>query len=335
MKSSKLVWAALGLVALGAAGFGVWESRVAAEMAETRAAAQGRSEETRARIAGLEKKLVAETKRAEAIEGDNTALASAVETAQSARAKPVAAPAPVLTRADFDARVKRAVAAVNDGAAGAALSELLACWELGKTRVGGLEPVHSTQLLAALIKLGENHPPALAVLREKMEKARQRVLGSPDDLEPLKEMSVIARMLKEDQAMVTLYDAIPEGDPRRSRVAIYAVDDLIVAKRYSDALVGRGYAAMSANFERISQMRTLPGVTAEMVEKMQVSLRSSAVTSAAKNIEVLAGAGDLVHARELAGRVFAIDGSEATRALVQKHLERAGQPGLLAQEGRK
>ena len=45
--------------------------------------------------------------------------------------------------------------------------------------------MHSTTLLAAWIKLGETYPPALAVLREKMEKARQRILGSADDLEPL------------------------------------------------------------------------------------------------------------------------------------------------------
>ena len=64
MKSSKLMVGAVGLVALGAAGFGVREFRVAAEMAETRAAAQGRSEEVRTRIASLERKLVAETKRA-------------------------------------------------------------------------------------------------------------------------------------------------------------------------------------------------------------------------------------------------------------------------------
>jgi hypothetical protein len=91
---------------------------------------------------------------------------------------------------------------------------------------------------------------------------------------------------------------------------------------------------MSSSFEMSSQLRTVPGATAEMAEKMKTSMRSYAVTSAAKNIEVLAGAGDLGHARELAGRVLALDNSEATRALVQKHLERAGQPGLLRDMGR-
>jgi hypothetical protein len=334
MKISKLTVGAVVVVALAAAGFGVREFRAAAAMAETRAAALGRSEDVRTRIASLEKKLVAETKRAEAVESDNAALASAVQKVQAAVEHRAKAPVPVLSRQVFDARVKSAVAAAKGGEPGAALSELLACWELGKTRVGGLEPVHSTQLLAAMMKLGEQHPPALAVLREKIEKARQRVLGSPDDMEPLKEMSAIARMLKEDQAMVALFDAIPEGDARRGRVAIYAVEGMIAAKRYSEALVGRNYASMSSSFESSSQMRTVPGATAEMAEKMQSSMRSYAVTSAAKNIEVLAGAGDLGHARELAGRVLALDGSEATLALLQKHLERAGQAGLLKEAGK-
>jgi hypothetical protein len=333
MNITKLTWGAVVLVALGAAGFGVWEYWAVAEAKAAMVEAKRSSEEARAKIASWEKKLVTEAKRTDAVESDNAALASAVQKAQASLVKP-AAPTVVRTRAAFDARVKAAVALAKDGAADAALRELLECWAEGQKRVGGLEPVHSTLLLSAWIKLGEQHPPALTVLREKMEKARQRVLGSPDDLEPLKEMSAIARMLKDDHAMVALYDAIPEGDARQKRVAIYAVEGMIAAKRYSEVLAGRNYPSMSASFESSSQMPWVPGATAEMVEKMQASMRSYAVTSAAKNIEVLAGAGDLVHARELAGRVLALDGSEATRALVHKHLERAGQAGLLREVGK-
>jgi hypothetical protein len=57
--------------------------------------------------------------------------------------------------------------------------------------------------------------------------------------------------------------------------------------------------------------------------------RRAVVSDAAKSIEVLAGAGDLVHAREFAGKVLAFDGSAETRELLQRHLARAGQPGLL------
>jgi hypothetical protein len=320
----------VALLALGAAGLGISRMSTARELADAREQAQRKSEAMRTRIASLEKQLVSETKRAEAVESDNAALARAVQTAQAALARPAVATVPTLTREAFDARVKRAVANAQDAEAGAALAELLACWELGKTRAGGLEPVHSTLLLGAWIKLGENHPPALAVLREKMEKARRRILGSPDDMEPLREFAAVARALKDEQALVALYDAIPEGDARRTKVAIYAVDSLIAAKRYREALTGRTYGSMSSSFEMQSRGNAIPGATAASAERM----KGYAVTSAAKNIEVLAGAGDLTHARELAGRVLALDNSEATRALVQAHLERAGQPGLLKETGK-
>lgn len=329
MSITKLTLGAVVLVALGAAGFGVREYRAAGEATEALAGAKRSSEEARAKITDWEKKLETEAKRTEAVENDNAELASAVQAAQAAQAALVKAPAPavVRTREAYDARVKEVVARAKDGPADAALRELQACWAEGQTRAGGLEPVHSTQLLSAWIKLGEQYPPALAVLRQKMEKARQRVLGSADDMEPLREMASIARALKDELAMVTLYDAIPAGDARRKQVAIYAVEGLIAAKRYRDALVGRGYGSIASSFEMNSQPRALPGATAEMAERM----KGYAVTSAAKNIEVLAGAGDLTHARELAGRVLALDSSETTRALLQKHLERAGQPGLLAE----
>ena len=333
MNFKRLTMGGLAVVALGAAGLGVTATSTVRELAVARTLARQQSDDLRGRIASVEKQLVSETKRAEAVESDNAALARAVATAEAvpaALAKPAAAAVTTLTREAFDARVKRAVANAQDGEAGAALAELLACWELGKTRAGGLEPVHSTALLGAWTKLGENHPAALSVLQEKMEKARQRILGSPDDTEPLKELASMARALKDEQAMVALYDAIPEGDARRTKVAIYAADGLIAARRYREVLSGRSYGSMSSSFEMNSQFNTMPGATADIAERM----KSYAVTSAAKNIEVLAGAGDLTHARELAGRVLALDGSEATRALLQKHLERAGQAGLLREEGK-
>jgi hypothetical protein len=335
MNITKLTASALILAAVGAAGFGVRAFRAASEAGDAHASVVKRSGEVRARTAIVEKQLAQETKRAESVESDNTALAHAVRTAQAALTEPVAPPAPALTREAFDARVRSAVAKASEGEAGLALSELLRSWELGKARPGGLEPGHSTQLLGAFVRLGERYPEALAALREKMTTARGRVLGNPDDTEPIGELAAIARALKDEQTLVELYDAIPAGDARRRIVAIFGAEDFIAAKRYSDVLVGRSYGAISSSFEMSIRQPPLSGATPERAEKIKVMLQRHAVTSAAKNIEVLAGAGDLRHARELAGRVLALDGSEATRALVQKHLERAGQAGLLTPEAGK
>ena len=53
------------------------------------------------------------------------------------------------------------------------------------------------------------------------------------------------------------------------------------------------------------------------------------VKTTAKNIEVLAGAGDLTHAKALADRLLAYDGSDETKTALQQNLVRAGHPDLL------
>jgi hypothetical protein len=65
-------------------------------------------------------------------------------------------------------------------------------------------------------------------------------------------------------------------------------------------------------------------------EDMRRKNRQYAVTSTAKNIEVLAGAGDLANARKLAERLLAYDSTDQTKAVLQQALARAGQPELLA-----
>jgi hypothetical protein len=46
---------------------------------------------------------------------------------------------------------------------------------------------------------------------------------------------------------------------------------------------------------------------------------------------VLAGAGDLAHAKTLAQRLLAYDGSDQTKAVLQNSLTRAGHPELLTE----
>jgi hypothetical protein len=87
---------------------------------------------------------------------------------------------------------------------------------------------------------------------------------------------------------------------------------------------------MTASLERNTM--TLPDserVPVSLAEKTEIIRHNRAVTSTAKDIEVLAGAGQLDRARELAGFLFAYDSSAETRRTVQEHLLRAGHPELL------
>jgi hypothetical protein len=196
-----------------------------------------------------------------------------------------------------------------------------------RDRIGRLETKLLTETRQA--DAVERDNAALAALRERFDQARRRVLGNPDDLQPLGMMSSIARALGDDQALVAVYDAIPPGDDRRKSVAIYAQPGLIAARRYNDALFGRPYSSMSSSFELQTQYFVAPKAVG-VPEQSAPRLKAHVVTSTATNIEILAGAGDLAHARELAARLLAVDNSQATRDLLQQHLERAGQPGLLA-----
>ena len=121
--------------------------------------------------------------------------------------------------------------------------------------------------------------------------------------------------------MTVLYDQLPKGDTRRRFVSIYAFDELVEARRYEDALEGRNYSTMLSSFRISSGMAAQP-------------VRSHAVNTAAKNVEVLAGGGQLEHARTLSEQVLAFDSSPETREILRKHLERAGHIQLYDQLSR-
>jgi len=329
MKSVKWLGVGLAVVALGAGGAGVATIQSKHEAGEARAAAMRRNEEMRGALAVLEKKLATETKRAEAVESDNAVLASAVHMVQTAITKAAQVESPAILRETFTERIKRVLTAARAEDSDAALSELLACYRLASARPNIATSTQLNTLVEALGKFGERHPEVPAELKDRFEKGKQRVVGNGDDTEPLNEMATIAKVLKSEQLMVAVWDAIPAGDPRRVTVGIYAADGMIEAKRYREAMEARSYASMSSALER-----GRPSVSSARGASTSGNGATYLATDTAKNIEILAGAGDLAHARELAGRLFAVDGSEATRALVQKHLERAGQAGLLKDAGK-
>lgn len=322
MKISKLMLAAVAAMALGAAGIGAWQFRASREVAEVGAVARRRSEDLRVRIASLEQKLATESKRAEAVESDNATLAGAVKTAQAALAKPAA-----MTRAGFYERLKKAVALAQAGDPESARRELLWCYDTAVAQPALVAGGQMISIMSALMKVSERVPAVPMDLRERFEAGKRRVL-SGDDTEPLAAMGAIARALKDEQAMVAVLDGLPVGDARRVKVSIYAMDGLVAARRYPDVLAGRPYAMMSSMFE-MNSARITGSAPAALPERAMAAGRNYTISSAAQNIEVLAGAGDLAHARELTGRLLAFDGTETTRALLQKHLELAGQPGLL------
>lgn len=237
------------------------------------------------------------------------------------------AEAPV-TRDAVEARYKHAQDLASRGDAAAALKEFLWCFDEGMPRVTGYGGVRTSFLLSEIAKLGEQYPDALAALRERRDKALQRMLASATDSDAAMEFSALNRALKQDQNTLAVFDQLPADDQRRQTLASSAYDQLVTAQRYGDALLGKSYAQISAQFEIMAAERPLPAniPNPEMLQKAQ---HDYLISSTAKNVEVLAGAGDLEHARALAARVLAFDRSPEARTLLQQHAARAGQPELL------
>jgi hypothetical protein len=315
MSKTKFTLAVVVLIVAIAVSLTVWGVASSNQASGALAAAKMRNGEVRKSIEALEKKIPAESARAKAIESDNAELANALQQIQITGEKN----APItISRGAFAERFKQALVLARGDDDEAALRELLWCYRTGVARPDLMANLQIGPLVNALGKLGARHPEVLAELRERFEKGKLRVLGSIDDSEPLAEMAAIARVLNDDQMMVAIFDAIPTGNPQRAQVAIYAGDALVEARRYGDALLGQRYALMKSLLE------------IGFKDGAKAALRNYAVTAIATNVEVLAGAGDLVLARELAARLLVLDSSEATRALLQKHLERAGRAELLS-----
>jgi RNA polymerase sigma factor (sigma-70 family) len=327
MSTSKLALGVMGGCTCLAVGAVWFEAKALNETRSALAAADGERAGLRAKLRELEGRLEAQSKRASAAEEDNAKLLSAVQKVQTAQAVAAAVP---ITRDLVEARYKRAQELARTGQPEEALREYLWCYDEGMLRVSSYGGVRQSFLLSLIAKLGEQHPAALAALRERRDAAEKRMAASASDYDAASTFGAINRVLNENARTLAAFDQLPPDDARRRSLGSVVFDQLLEVGRYRDALQGRPYAMMRSSFEMSARER--PEIAAmPNADRMQQANRNYVITSAAKNVEVLAGAGELADARTLANRLLAYDTTEATKALLQKHLDRAGQPELLKQ----
>jgi hypothetical protein len=280
-----------------------------------------------AKLTVLQSQLEEERKRVRVAEDQNGKLLLAAKKMQAASAAQAEAEAEPITSEMVSTRFKRAQELVRIGDAETALRELLWCYNVGMPRISNWGPVRTTSLLI-FGRLGERYPPALDALRELRDKALRRHEASATDDEATRELATINRALKDDEANIKFFDQLPPEDRRRRTFASTSYDFLMAQRRYNDAAEGRPYSSISSSFVRMTQNDPLPADTANPLE-VQQQARAFAIEETAKNIEMLAGSGDIVHAKALAHRLLEFDSSESTKALIQRHVERAGHAKLL------
>jgi RNA polymerase sigma factor (sigma-70 family) len=329
MSTTKITIGIIGAISVVAIGTAVYEAAAAKANEQALADALRQQTALQAKLRDTESRLTAETKRAQAVDEDNGTLLKVIDGLRTNHAAQTAAAAVPITHDMVEARYKRAQELARSGDTAAALKEYLWCFDEGMPRVGGYTGVRRSYVLSEIAKLGESNPDALAALRERRDAAEKRLLASKADFDASADFAAINRSLKEDTRTLQLYDQLAPDDTRRRSLGSSIYELLTAASRYQDALQVRSYAMMSTIFESNIQEPSLPANVPNLEQRRQ-DLRNYTVTSTAKSIEVLAGAGDLTHAKTLAERLLAYDGSEETKAVLQKSLTRAGHPELLA-----
>jgi hypothetical protein len=326
MNTAKIIAATSSLVAVAAICIAV--GQYGENERDQAALAAGRRELGYAteRIQALELELTAATRRATAAETGRDKLLAALDGAQ--REAATQAPTLVSTEA-VQARFARAQQLARDGDKEGALAEYLWLYDEGMVRAASLRPVRNSFLTGALGRLAVEYPPAMEALRQRRDKAEELMLSSDREPGAAMDFAALNRAMGDQVHGLEVFDQLPSGDMRRKVMVSTVYDQLLAARRYTDIAEGRPYAQMASMFDAMAADRPVPA-NIPNPEQVRQTMRANVVTQGAKNIEVLAGSGQMENARALAEKVLAYDSSAETRAAIQEHATRAGHPELLA-----
>lgn len=327
MKTSKVLFAAASLAVVAGLSTAYLGASAVREQREAGIVVTTQEQALQARAKELDARLAATTARRQRAETEYTRL----NTVALAAARDPATLEPrveeeMITSEMVTQRMNRAQNLIRAGDSAEALRELIWCYDIGAVRVSSMSAVRNSFLLSTFGELALKYPPALQALQERRDKAKAIMLASDRELGATQDFASINHYIKDDAANLAMLDEFPAGDRRRRRLASGAFETLVEQRRYADALEGRSYASMLSLFENSVRRDLPPGLTPQARELQ----RQFFVQSTSRNIEILAGAGELAQARELIARLVAYDSTPATRALIQQQLERAGQPTLLA-----
>lgn len=288
----------------------VWEmhrnSEIRAELGQHAAA-------TAARIAELSDSRTALARRAAASEADAVELEQALRAARSAPS-----PAPPRTLSDSGDRANAAMTRAHELTRAGKFQEALDVYLHCYRDVAGRNTLPNQQIVMSQIKqLGETYPPAIVALRDLRDAARQRFEAGDTSRDVITEIGFLNERLGEGHATIALYDRLPAGDPGRQSLALIGRRAFVDAKRYADALVGTSFGSMVRELEMgIRSAATLTGLSLS-------NHRDYVVQGTLSHIEVLIGSGKSAEAAELTRKLLAFDGSDATRAALQQHVDRA------------
>ena len=200
-----------------------------------------------------------------------------------------------------------------------ALKELIWCWDEGK-KDPEFARTRSSTVPREMGRLARDYPPARDAMIVRRDQARERAIANKGGATVVQDLIALNRELKMDEDTIAVFDQMPEGDRRKVTISIYLFDVFLEKQRYADATLFNLPESFSMQIERArSQLKGGKAIGPPI---------QYTITSMAKRVEALAGAGLTDQARELGQKLIELDPSPETKALLNKHVARAGKPEL-------
>lgn len=316
---------AITAVALGLAFYFYSENQKSTEALKT---AQQQQPGLQTKIKQLETRLILTTDQLHASEKDAAALRLNLE--KAAMNQPQSAePREPITESYVEARYKKARELAKAGNHAEALKEFLWCYDEGMVRIPAYAGVRQSFLLSEILKLAEVYPPALTALMDRREKSYQQLVANAGDTEAMGSFSSLNRVLKDTGRTLQFYDQLPSDSPDKQAIGRYVYNELAAAQRYQEAVQAKPYRSMLTLFEDVAEApkSALSGPDAEKIRTMN---RIHTTKLGAGFVEVLAGAGQLEDARDLAEIILAYDNSPAAKVALNAAAAKAGHANLFA-----
>ncbi len=315
MSTSKIITTVAGIAAVAALGVAVNQANESSQARSELASARRELNVAAGRLHKAERALQAETAKADTANRTADVLLMAIDRAETEAKTP---PAPV-TDELVQSRYKHGQDLGRKGDFAGALAEFLWCYDHGMVQIASFRGVRNSFLLGEIARLATSYPPAMTALRERQEQSEQQMLVGINGQTAAADFAALNATLGEDDRNLTAFNQLPPGDPRRQGLLGRVYPQLLASQRYADAAEALPFSQMVRQFDTVSA--ALPNVP---------TARNYLIETTAKNIEVLAGSGQLDSARTLTGKLLALDSSNVTRGIVQEHAIRAGHPELLA-----
>lgn len=142
------------------------------------------------------------------------------------------------------------------------------------------------------------------------------------------DFAALNRVLKEVPKTLKFFDKLPADDPRRKVLGSALFPQLLEAKRYTDAAKAQPYEQISRMFTAMRKVESMQDPS-KVPERLRQLLHENQVTWLANHIEMLAGAGQILEAKELLAAALNYDHSDEATAAYRSHLKRAGHPELM------